>query len=65
MEYSVMLGVHVWMDPDRETQAQLAHYQRPPTKDDLNVPPPEAKNVVLVPKAVIAALQAAQLLPVD
>jgi hypothetical protein len=55
------------MDRDRERQeldAQLARYQAR-AKDYQDGQPPLAQNVVLVPKKVIAALQAAQLLPTD
>jgi hypothetical protein len=67
MEFLSAGGVMSLMDRDRERQeldAQLARYQAL-AKDYQDGQPPLAQNIVLVPKKVIAALQAAQLLPTD
>jgi hypothetical protein len=67
MEFLALAVSCLLMDRDRERQeldAQLARYQAR-AKDYQDGQPPLAQNAVLVPKKVIAALQAAQLLPTD
>jgi len=67
MEFLALAVSCLLMDRDRERQeldAQLARYQAR-AKDYQDGQPPLRRNAVLVPKKVIAALQAAQLLPTD
>ena len=67
MEFLALAVSCLLTDRDRERQeldAQLARYQGR-AEDYHDGRPPLAQNVVLVPKKVIAALQAAQLLPTD